>query len=229
MKQSDKKANIPKPEPKLKKVPSGPIREKTRTINKIISSVGKVLQKKGYSGITIINIAKEAKVSPKLIYLYFGTLDNLVETFIKQRDFWNMAEKGVIEDLIQQSKGDFGKKEIITLLKSQYGRLYKDKLFQKLIHWELGECTPILRKIADTREEIGEKLLVSVDKTFQKSDIDIRTILALQIAGIYYLVLHAKANGSTFCGIDINVAEDSERVSNTIDYLIKLLYAQVDE
>lgn len=46
MKESNKKVIIPKPEPKLKKVPSGPLREKTRTINKIVSSVGKVLQKK---------------------------------------------------------------------------------------------------------------------------------------------------------------------------------------
>lgn len=226
MKQDNKKANIPKPEPKLKKVPSGPIREKTRTINKIVSSVGKVLQKKGYPGMTMINIAKEAKVSPKLIYLYFGTLDNLIETFIKQRDFWNMAEKGVVEDLIQNTDG-FGKEEIITLLQSQYGRLYKDKLFQKLIHWELGENTPALRKIADTREEIGEKLFVSVDKTFKNSNIDIRTLLALQIAGIYYLVLHAKTNGSTFCGVDINIDEDKDRVNNAVDYMVRLLYSQI--
>lgn len=226
MKQDNKKANIPKPEPKLKKVPSGPIREKTRTINKIVSSVGKVLQKKGYPGMTMINIAKEAKVSPKLIYLYFDTLDNLIETFIKQRDFWNMAEKGVVEDLIQNTDG-FGKEEIITLLQSQYGRLYKDKLFQKLIHWELGENTPALRKIADTREEIGEKLFVSVDKTFENSNIDIRTLLALQIAGIYYLVLHAKTNGSTFCGVDINIDEDKDRVNNAVDYMVRLLYSQI--
>ncbi len=226
MKQNNKKAIIPKPEPKLKKVPSGPIREKTRTINRIVSSVGKVLQKKGYAGISIINIATEAKVSPKLIYLYFGNLDNLIETFIKQRDFWNMAEKGVVEDLIQKVDG-FGKEEIITLLQSQYGRLYKDKLFQKRIHWELGEHTPALRKIADVREEIGEKLFISVDKTFENSDIDIRTLLALQIAGIYYLVLHAKTNGSTFCGVDINVDEDKERVNSAIDYMIRLLYSQV--
>jgi hypothetical protein len=134
--------------------------------------------------------------------------------------------KGVVEDLIQNTDG-FGKEEIITLLQSQYGRLYKDKLFQKLIHWELGENTPALRKIADTREEIGEKLFVSVDKTFENSNIDIRTLLALQIAGIYYLVLHAKTNGSTFCGVDINIDEDKDRVNNAVDYMVRLLYSQI--
>lgn len=137
-----------------------------------------------------------------------------------------MAEKGVVEDLIQNTDG-FGKEEIITLLQSQYGRLYKDKLFQKLIHWELGENTPALRKIADTREEIGEKLFVSVDKTFENSNIDIRTLLAVQIAGIYYLVLHAKTNGSTFCGGDINIDEDKDRVNNAVDYMVRLLYSQI--
>lgn len=222
------KPNIPKPEPKLKKVPSGPIREKTRTINKIISSVGKVLQKKGYQGISILNIAKEAKVSPKLIYLYFGTLDNLIEKFILQRDFWNIAEKEVVEDLINNID-DIGEEEIITLLQSQYGRLNDDKLFQKFIHWELGESMPVLRKIAETREEIIGNFFGPIDKTFENSNIDIRTLLALQMAGIYYLVIHASTNGSTFCGIDINAEEDKHRVNNAIDYMVRLLYAQVNK
>ncbi|HZH72240.1 MAG TPA: TetR/AcrR family transcriptional regulator [Mariniphaga sp.] len=226
MKQKEKQTIVPKSEPKLKKTPSGPIREKTRTINKIISSVGKVLQKKGYSGLTIINIAAEAKVSPKLVYLYFGNIDNLIETFIKQRDFWNMAEKGVIEETLSDLD-NVTKEDIVTLLQSQYNRLYKDKLFQKLIHWELGEHTPTLRKIADTREEIGEKLFNVIEDDFVKKNIDIRSVLALQIAGIYYLVLHANTNGSTFCGVDINDEKDKDRITDAIDYIIHLLYAQV--
>lgn len=228
MKQEKKKTVIPQPEPKLKKVPSGSIRDKARTMNKLITAVGRVLQKKGYPGLTITNIGTEAKVDIKLIYLYFGNVNNLIETFIRQRDFWNMAEQGVVEDLIQDVDG-IGKGEVITLLQSQYGRLYKDKLFQKLIHWELGEHTPTLRKIADTREEIGEKLFITIDKTFENSGIDIRTLLALQVSGIYYMVLHAKTNGSTFCGVDINKPEGKERINNAIDYLVKLLYSQVEK
>lgn len=226
MNQNKKKVDIPKPEPKLKKVPSGSVRDKTRTINKLIAAVGKVLQKKGYPGLTIGNIGAEAQVDNKLIYLYFGNVNNLIETFIRQRDFWNMAEKGVVEDLMQKTDG-VGKEELITLLKSQYERLYKDKLFQKLIHWQLGENNATLRQIADTREELAEKFLSGIDQTFEHSDIDIRTILALQVAGIYHLILHAKTNGSTFCGIDINVADDKERVNGAIDYLVRLLYSQV--
>lgn len=225
MKQSKKEAAIPKPEPKLKKVPSGSIRDKTRTMNKLIASVGKVLQKKGYPGLTIGNIGAEAQVDNKLIYLYFGNVNNLIETFIRQRDFWNMAEKGVVDELLGNIE-NIDKTHIIKLMQSQYERLYKDKLFQKLIHWELGEKTDTLRKIADTREEIGEKLFQIIEGDFIKANIDLRSLLALQIAGIYYLVLHAKTNGSTFCGVDINKSEDKERINQAIDYIVTLLYSQ---
>jgi len=226
MKKGINTIDIPRPEAKLKKIPSGPLREKNRTTNKIIFAVGKVLEKKGYTALTIINIAAEAKVSAKLIYLYFGTIENLIDTFLKQRDFWNMAEKGVEEELLKDVE-NIGKTELTRFLQSQYDKLYKDKLVQKLIHWELGEQIPELRKITDNRELVRAPLLESVEQDFSKTDIDIRSMLSIQIAGIYYLVLHAKTNGSTFCGIDINTVAGKARLNKTIEDMINLLYAQI--
>jgi len=228
MRHSKAQTITPQPEPKLKKVPSGPVREKTRTMNKLILAVGKVLQKKGYAGLTIGNISTEAEVDKKLIYLYFGNVNNLIETFLKQRDFWNIAEKGVVDEILQ-NPDELGKEAVSKLLQSQYNRFYKDKLFQKYIHWELGEKTELLRDIANTRAEIGEKLFERIEKDFLAEDIDLRSILALQMAGISYLVLHAKTNGSPFCGLDINKSDDKERVNKSIDYLVNLLYKQVNK
>lgn len=41
---------------------------------------------------------------------------------------------------------------------SQYDNLKKNKELQKIILWGLSESKPILKKIADEREEIGEML-----------------------------------------------------------------------
>lgn len=225
MKKNNQKPVIPTPEPKLKKIPSGPIREKTRTINKILTSVGKVLQKKGYANITIINVAKEAKVSPKLIYLYFGNLDTLIETFIKQSDFWNMADKTVLEDILKDLD-NVTKNDVTKLLLSQYVKLRRSKLFQKVIHWELGESIPILRKIVDTREEITDPIFDVVEKDFEKSEVDIRALLAIQMAGINYLALQS-STGSTFCGINFNDENDIKKISKALEYNIDLLYKQI--
>ena len=222
------KSVVPQPEPKLKKVPSGPVREKTRTINKLISSVGKVLQKNGYSGLTVGNIAKEAKVDKKLIYLYFGNVTTLIETFINQRDFWDRAEKGVLEETLNNSE-PITQQQVTAFLLSQYERLYKDKLLQKMVLWELSEDLQVLGNVVGIREKISSELFKSLGEKFENDGIDVRALLALQIAGINHLVLDAKVSSNSFYGIDINTDEGKQRISNALKYLIELLYSQVKD
>ena len=54
----------------------------------------------------------------------------------------------------------------------------------------------------------------------EDSDVNLRATLALLIGGIYYLSLHAKSNGSTFCGIDINIDEGKSQIDDTIKNII---------
>src|SRR5690554_269838 len=133
---------------KVRKVSSGPIREKARTMNKIIAAVGTVIKDLGYPGLTIANISKASGTDRKLIYTYFGTLDHLVETYIKQKDYWNFeAQKETLNILNNIKKID---STIITaLLQGQFDAILNDFERQKIIHWELGEKNDILRKISE--------------------------------------------------------------------------------
>lgn len=206
-------------EPKSRKIPSGLIRDKSRTKARMVASVGKVLQKKGYPGLTAPNIATAAGVDKKLVWAYFGGLDNLIEEYFQQKDFWKASSKSVISDMLT-NPDNIGKEEIYTLLQNQFDTLIKDKVLQKFIHWELGENNKMLRKVADEREEIGEKLFEVLEPDFKDSDVNLRATLALLIGGIYYLSLHAKSNGSTFCGIDINIDEGKSQIDDTIKNII---------
>jgi len=222
-KEKEKRSEL---QPKKRKISSGPLRDKSRTMARLVDAVGKVIKKKGYPGLTAPNIALAAGVDKKLVWTYFGSVDNLIETFIRQKDFWSIAEKSVIKSIARDTE-DINKEEVIALLQSQYKQFSKDKLLQKVMHWELGEDSSVLKEVSVEREKMRQTLLTKVDETFQGSDIDIQTLLALQIAGIYYMVLNANTNGSTFCGIDINSIEGEEKVTRSIEYLINLLYAQV--
>src|SRR5690606_11152408 len=84
---------------------------------------------------------------------------------------------------------------------------------QRIIQWELSENKEILRKLADSREEIGAELIRKYEKSRPNNNVDTCAIVALQTAGLDYLALHAKTNGSTFCGLDLNTEQDQERVS----------------
>ncbi|MGM1430377.1 TetR/AcrR family transcriptional regulator [Sphingobacterium lactis] len=205
--------------PKTRKVTSGPLREKERTMNRIVNAVGKVLKKKGYPGLTIANIALEAKVDRKLIYTYFGNLDNLVDLFISKRDYWKTKAKTSIDKLLAQDH--ISQEEMESLLIGQFNSVMSDATLQRILQWELSQHSESLRKLADEREVVGEQLIQKLEKNITNSDSDIRALLALQTAGLYYLALHANSNGSTFCGLDLHKEEDRERIFQALKRLLK--------
>lgn len=191
---------------KPRKPSEGPLRDKARTMARMVASVGKVIQKKGYHGLTAPNIALAAGVNKQLVWTYFGGIDNLVEEYISQRDFWKSGAKSLIQEIFSNAE-NAGVKETNNILQAHLEIIMKDKIWQKIIHWELGENKKMLKDLAEKREETGEMLLNLIDPYFENTDVNIRARLALLIGGIYYLSLHAKSNGSTVCGIDVNEKE----------------------
>lgn len=215
------KADTPNkdPEKKIRKVHSGAVKDKARTMDRLITAVGKVIQKKGYGALSAANVAFESGLNKQLVWTYFGGIDNLVKEYIYQRDFWKQAAKQVVENLLK-SPETIGRHEVSSLLQNQLEIVLKDMALQKIIHWELGEKNKILRKVADEREEIGEQLFNVILPDFSNSGVDLRARLALIIGGIYYLSIHATTNGSTFCGIDLNLEEGKERIAIAIREII---------
>lgn len=208
---------------KTRKVTDGPIRNKARTRQKLINAVGKLFVKEGYSGLNAVKIASIAKVDRKLIYLYFGSLNRLIECYFKETDFWSVSYNEYISTLLV-NQTPLGRSEISTILKGQFENITHNKAFQKSIQWEICEKTRLMRSVADEREKLGEQLFNLTDNFFSKGDVDLRAILAIQIAGIYYLGLHAKVNGSTFCGIDINRKEGRKRIEDALEQIVNDAY-----
>lgn len=211
---------------KERKVTSGPIRDKERTKARMIAAVGKVIQKKGYHALNGPNIALECGLNKALIWNYFGGLDQLVEAYLTQKDFWQIGDKGVLEQMIT-NPGSISISLIEELLKSQFNTFLKDKTKQKVIHWGLGEKTKALKNIADRRELLGEELFKHVDSKFENSENDLRATLAILVSSIYYLSLQAKSTGSTFCGIDVNTEAGKERIQKTIRKILEQTFSDV--
>ncbi|APU96598.1 TetR/AcrR family transcriptional regulator [Sphingobacterium siyangense] len=212
---------------KERKVTSGPIRDKERTKARMIAAVGKVIQKKGYHALNGPNIALECGLNKALIWNYFGGLDQLVEAYLTQKDFWQIGDKGVLEQMIT-NPGSISISLIEELLKSQFNTFLKDKTKQKVIHWGLGEKTKALKNIAERRELLGEELFKHVDSKFENSENDLRATLAILVSSIYYLSLQAKSTGSTFCGIDVNTEAGKERIQKTMRKILEQTFSDVE-
>lgn len=208
---------------KTRKKYQGEINDKDRSKQKLINAVGKVLKTKGYTGLTATNIAKAAGLSRRLITTYFDSTNDLIETYVRSKDYWVEAF-GNIGEIIVENGARNTRNIIDHLLQNQLDFFYNNPEMQKLILWEISTKTEVMYEVCDERERYGSKIFELTDIELQDKDIDIRAVSALLVAGIYYMVLHAKSTDTTFCEIDINEPEGMKRIKNALSFVLETTY-----
>ncbi|WP_228433904.1 TetR/AcrR family transcriptional regulator [Chryseobacterium polytrichastri] len=209
----------------IRKVTSGPIRDKERTKMKLLNAVGSILKKDGFTGLNVSNVAKRAIVNRKLIYEYFGTMENLVKEYLNSRDYWRVG-LDQLDEIIERSKHDFGKETAYNLVERQFDALMGNAEMRKIINWGLSEDLQPLKELNKERERLGEELFSKItDDYFKDKDKNLRAIEGILIGGIYYLTLQAKMSGETMCGIDINTERGEEEIKKTLKQIIEWAYS----
>ncbi|GAA4781668.1 transcriptional regulator [Olivibacter ginsenosidimutans] len=198
---------------KERKIPQGAIRDKERTKLKLIQAVGEIIRTEGYTGLGVNKISYKAGVNKKLIYRYFENVDNLVEVYIRGKNYWTT----IIEQLnFNELKKKWNDKAFSSLLNTQLDVLYDSEEIQHVLLWELGEDSALMHEITEVRENFTNDLLQLTETTVASSAVDFRSLIALQLAGIYYLVLHGHFNKQHFCGLDFSKGEDRDRIKQTL-------------
>jgi AcrR family transcriptional regulator len=61
------------------------MKDKEQTKRKLIYAVGVIVKAKGFSAVSISKVAREAGVDRKLVYRYFGNMNNLTEAYISEK------------------------------------------------------------------------------------------------------------------------------------------------
>ncbi len=212
---------------KTRKEYDGPLRNKERTKIRLLNAVGEILTRDGYTGLRINKIVAQARVDRKTLYEYFGTVDNLIETYIRQKDYWTrLASK--TSELLEIHKGDFARELAESILLNQLDFFYNDEEVQQIVRWQISEDNPAIFDICEERERLGVELFKLTDPFFEGTTIDIRALMALQIAGIYTMVLHAKKSRSLFCGIDLNSTDGMDRIKKAISKIVSLTYKEAE-
>lgn len=196
------------------------IKNKELTMKKLILSVGTIIRNKGYNGLGVNAIAKEAGVDKKLIYRYFGDVNKLIETYVIEKDYWLSPDQQVEDALQAITKKDDLAFMISSILEKQFDFFYDADEMQKLILWQISERVDLLNSICKVREEFGEKVFEKSDKFLKNSNVNFRAISALLVGGIYFMVLHAKKNDSLACSIDINSSEGRKEIIRAIRQIV---------
>lgn len=204
----------------VRKKYKGKINDKERSKQKLINAVGEVLKGKGYRGLTATNIAKAAGLNRRLITIYFDSVDDLVEIYVRNKEYCATAS-GKVEEMMNENEGRDTKEMIVYILQNKLDYFYENSEMQNLILWEISENTKIMDEVCEERERLASKVFEFTDKEYRGENIDIRAVSALLVAGIYYMVLHAKSSDTLFCGIDINQPEGMKRIKNAISSILE--------
>lgn len=206
-----------------KKRYQGPSNDKERSTQKLIDAVGTIIKTKGYIGLSATNISEAAGLSRRLITIYFGSIDNLIETYVRGKDYW-VAASGDAVGLMEKNQGENTRQILECLLQNQMDYFFNDEEMQKIVLWQISQRSQIMYEVCEERERLGSHFFALADKELKGKNIDLRAVAGLLVAGIYYMVLHAKSSDSLFCEIDINKPEGMKRIKDAISLILKNTY-----
>lgn len=197
--------------------------DKERTKKKLINAVGSILTKDGFQHLKITKVEAVSGISRRLMYRYFGNMNGLVKAYLHQVDFWKIEEQKIDvggELLFPEISKEF----IFNLLKEDFDYFNNSPEMQKIVLWGISEKNKTIRALTDGREQLGEQVFRKTDDFFKDSAVDFRATAAIFVAAIYYMVLHARTNGSTMCGIDVSSNEGKNRIFDAMESILDQVY-----
>lgn len=176
-----------------------------------------IILRKGFSGVTVLDIIKRAKIEPITFYTRYRNLEEFFDSFVREYDYW-FSEMARISSEEKQVTSE-GYNEIVRRL---FDNLKDDSIMMELLRWEVNECNSVTRRTAMNRELHTLPLASAYEKLFDGTGMDFVAISSLLIAGIYYLSLHRKC--SPFCGIDVATEEGRARIQRALTQLSDILF-----
>lgn len=198
-------------------------KDKENTKRKLIEAVGEIFHTQGFREIRISKVARYAGVDRKLVYRYFGNLNNLIEAYIVENDYWMLFSEH-LKSLFKEVQLPDNKALITQILQEQFKFFYAEKEMQQLILLELNETNAMMRSIHNARESLGQGLLETTDAHFENTKVNFRAVAALLVGGIYYIVLHTRTNGHKFAGLDLKTDEGMNAIMETIKMIVDWAY-----
>lgn len=161
----------------------------------IINATTHLIETEGFSNLTVTGIMRQAEIEPVQFYNRYDDLNKFIDEYVKKYDYW-------FSDIVKSQKQSSNDKALyMNILVGLFQSLSENKIMQELLKWELANNNETSQRTAQLRELHTLPLCQKFSNIFSNTDIDIVTISALIIGGIYYLILHDKL--STFSGIDL--------------------------
>lgn len=193
-----------------------PERDRETTEKRILDTIGQMISENGFEKIGINAVATQSGVSKILIYRYFGSVEGLMATYIRQHDFWinfpqGLPERNKLPEYLKQ------------MFRSQIEQLRSNPTLRRLHRWELSSDNEIIVKLREQRENVGMQRIKRISELTGYPLKELEVLASVLTASITYLVMLEE-----FCpvynGIPLNNNSGWEQITQGIDSLIDKVF-----
>lgn len=191
-------------------------RTKANIEEAINKAAKELILKKGFAGVTVLDIIKKARIEPITFYNRYKNQEEFYDNFVRQFDYWFNDTLKIPAELLETEEG------YVQIIHKLIDATADDSVMMELLRWEICETNAVTRRTAMNREFHTLPLIKPYEIQFRNSGIDITAFTTLLIAGIYYLNLHRRC--SPFCEIDMNTEEGRNRLKEATRSLLRVLY-----
>ncbi|WP_303207976.1 TetR/AcrR family transcriptional regulator [Bacteroides oleiciplenus] len=193
-----------------------PERDRETTERRILDTIGQMISENGFEKIGINAVATQSGVSKILIYRYFGSVEGLMATYIRQHDFWinfpqELPERNKLPEYLKQ------------MFRSQIEQLRSNPTLRRLHRWELSSDNEIIVRLREQRENAGMQRIKRISELTGYPLKELEVLASVLTASITYLVMLEE-----FCpvynGIPLNNNSGWEQITQGIDSLIDKVF-----
>ena len=193
------------------------VRDSRATRAKLIQAVGDILSEKGFTALGINAVARKAGVDKVLIYRYFGGMEQLMQAFGRESNFWPSIEELAGGDADAYERLPLAEK--LSLLAVNYSNALRSRpLTLEIMAWEMVERNQLTNEL----EAIRENTIMQFYQQFftrHRVDLDLTALTAIIGAALSYLVTRAR-HIDLFNGIDLSSDQGWQQLQAGIDTII---------
>lgn len=168
------------------------MKNRANTEQKLIKAVDHIVNVKGFRGLGVNKVAKQAGVSKILIYRYFGSFERLLKCCVCEKDFWanHVANSAVFKCNASSLQQLFAG----LLQDKQFDSFYTHCEMEALILNSLAGQDELVSKLSNNTEYYSDEVYLP---TGNKNDsiTYFKIVSKLLVAGTMELVLQLKGNG----------------------------------
>lgn len=192
-------------------------RDSRATRAKLIQAVATILSEKGFTALGVNAVARKAGVDKVLIYRYFGGMEQLMEAFGRESNFWPSVEELAGGDADAYARLPLAGK--LSQLAINYTHALRTRpLTLEIMAWEMVERNHLTNEL----EAIRENTIMRFYQLFFSQhhvELDLTALTAIIGAALSYLATRAR-HIDLFNGIDLSSDQGWQQLQAAIDAII---------